>query len=141
MVGTQRAGAVAVGGVQANQHLVMRLTERVMGHQPFGIRYRGCVVPLFFQEGGQTAQHLGETLAILFALRLHPSVVQIAQQVVLVQARRFFQGSALTCNFSSSTRGGAGHRLVERDDIDEAPRFPPPHHRTIVGFEKAASRG
>ena len=50
VIGAQRAGAVVIAGVQANQHLVVRLGQRIQCHQPFGVTDGGGIVAAGFEQ-------------------------------------------------------------------------------------------
>ena len=51
VIGAQRAGAVVIAGVQANQRLVVRLGQRIQCHQPFGVAYGRGIVAAGFRAG------------------------------------------------------------------------------------------
>ena len=91
VIGAQRAGAVVIAGVQANQHLVVRLGQRIERHQPFGVADGRGIIAAGFEQDRQAAEHMPQLAAVVFALGLEPVVVEAAQQVVLVEARGFFQ--------------------------------------------------
>lgn len=59
VIGAQGAGAVAVGGVQADEHLVVRLRKRVVRDQPLGMGDGAGVVAAFLPLRGQASQHVG----------------------------------------------------------------------------------
>ena len=95
MIGAQCAGPIVIGGVQANEPLVVGLPDRILRDQPFGMPDRRRKIAAFFVQHGQAAQHLLELLAVMLALGLQPLVVQSTDQVVLIETRGIVEGLQL----------------------------------------------
>ncbi len=139
VIGAERARAVAVGRVQADQDLVVRLAQRILRHQPLGVPDCRGIIAALIEERCQSAENLGRSTAVVLALLAQPIVVQPRQQVVLAQAGGFFERLKLggeAGGFGGTF--GSSHRSIKLDDIDGAVWATVPFHGMMVGGEKTA---
>ncbi len=130
-----------MAGVQADQHLVVRLGQGIQRHQAFGVADGSRIVAPLFQQQRQAEQRVRQLAAVMFALGEKPVVVKAAQQIVLVEARGFFKRRALAIRIASF--GGvrrARERGIEFHDVDGAGGVAAPLHAVVVRLQVATFR-
>ena len=128
--------------MQANQHLMVSLGQGVQGHQPFGVMYGCWIVAAVFEQCRKAVQYLRQLAAILLPHRLKPIVVEAAQQIVLVEACRFFQCIALTLGVATFAGVRRARECgIEFHDVNRASPIAPPLYGVVVRFQQAAFGG
>ncbi len=138
VIGAQCAGTVVMGGVQADEHLVVRFGQGIESHQAFGVADGSGIVAPLFEQQRQAEQRVPQLAAVMFPLREKPVVVKAAQQIVLVKARGFFECRALDIRIASF--GGvrrAREGGLEFHDVDGAGGVAAPLHAVVIRLQVA----
>ncbi len=139
VVGAQRARAVMIGRMQPDQQLMVRLAQRIECDQAFGEWERRREFFLLFKEGGESLQHLGNALPVLFAKWHEPVVVESRQEVILIELRRGGERLDLPGAIVFRSCGsGLGDRCLEINDVDRTGSVLPPSNREMSRLQQVA---
>ena len=140
VIGAQRTRPVVIGRMQPDQQLMVRLAQRIQRDQALSPRDCRCVILLFFEERGETMQHLGDPPPVIFAQRGKPVIVESRQKVVFIELRRGCEGLvSLARGRSPFARQLASAIAAWKSTVSIAQdAVLPPLNREMVGHQQVA---